>query len=174
MPLTAQQTVYLQSGNPETENVQTLAYPGQLGNRFTAKVGGLIKGYQLVKLDATSAQPAAAAVAWWSDEENYVVTTNPATLGRARVAGVLQFAITPGWYGCMQIDGRGRVKLLTTPTAAPVANSGQYLTPSATAGQADCLAVAASPTYPPVGLVAGALDGPTNTVLADIIVGQNA
>ena len=33
---------------------------------------------------------AAGAVAWWSDQAQYLVTTSVTTLGRGRVAGVFQ------------------------------------------------------------------------------------
>lgn len=180
MPLTTAHPVYLQSGNPETENVQTMLYPGQLGSCFEFKQPAvpsvspaMIKGYQIVQVDPASAAPAAAAVAWWSNEQTYLVTTNPAALGRGRVAGVFQFAVTPGWFGCIQNDGVGNVKLVATPTSAPVANSGQFIIPSATAGQADCLAAGTAPTYPAIGVVAGALNGTNNTVPVDITVPIN-
>src|SRR4029077_20170860 len=100
------QPMYLQSGDPESENVVSLLYPGMLGSRLTIKQPGVpgspttagqfrSKTYQLVQTDSSmSTNPFAGAVAWWSDKTKYLVTTNPATLGRGRVAGVFRNAIT--------------------------------------------------------------------------------
>lgn len=176
-----QPTVYLQSGDPETENVASLAYPGQLGMRFTVvqpsrsapgAEDGRSKSYQIVKTDSTmSVAPYRGAVAWWSDKTGYVVTTTVTTLGRGRVAGVFQNAITPGYFGCVQTGGPATVKFVDAPVAAPTA-AGLFVIPSATAAKADCLAAGTAATYPPLGFSAGVYDA-TNTVgVVDLDVPQ--
>src|SRR5262245_55643176 len=110
-----QPAVYLQSGDPETENTPTLHAPGLLGARFTVNqpsrgpVGpeeGRSKRYQLIRTDSTmTVAPFRGAVAWWSDKTRYLVTTTVTALGRGRIAGVFQNAVTPGNYGCVQVGG---------------------------------------------------------------------
>jgi len=177
-----QPAVYLQSGDPETESTPTLAYPGLLGVRFTviqptraavtAAGAGRSKRYQIVRTDSTmSVAPFTGAVAWWSDKTQYLVTTSPTTLGRARIAGrFCRAANALGDYMCVQVEGPGAVKIIDAPTAAVTANSGQWVTPSSTAGKADVLAVGSSPTYPPLGVVAGAMNNADNTVVVDLNV----
>lgn len=175
-----QQPVYLQSGNPETEDNVSLLYRGQLGVRFfntnpqrsaPGADAGRSKGYQVVRTDSTmSVSPFPGAVAWWSDKTQYLVTTDPTKLGRGRIAGVFRNSPVKGNYTCIQVEGPCPVKLVDAPTAAPTANSGQYIIPSATAGKADCLAVAAAATYQPLGVVAGALNLGDNTIITDLDV----
>ena len=67
-----QPAFYLQSGDPETENAPTLAYPGQLGVRFTViqpsrstagVESGRSKRYQLIRSDSTmTVAPAATSL----------------------------------------------------------------------------------------------------------------
>lgn len=163
--------VYLQSGDPEGENVVSLQAPGTLGLRFTKDVSGAVKGYQLVKTDSSmSVNPYSGAVAWWSDQAAYLVTTSPTTLGRGRVAGVFRNAITPGRYGCIQWKGIcTNVKLVDAPTASP-SIAGLFVTPSATAGKADVLAAGSAATYPPLGRTAGTLNLSDNTCSVDLDV----
>src|SRR6267142_529508 len=156
-----QQAYYLQSGDPESENTPTLAYPGQLGIRFTVTqpqrgaVGaeeGRSKRYQLIKTDSSmSVAPYKGAVAWWSDKTQYLVTTS--ATNRNRVAGAFQNAITPGNFGCIQFGGPASVKRIDTP-AAPVA-VGSTIIPSSSDGKADNLAVGTAPTHTVMGQVAG-------------------
>jgi hypothetical protein len=175
------QPVFLQSGDPEQENTPTLAYPGQLGMRFTViqptrsapgAESGRSKTYQIVKTDSTmTVAPFVGAVAWWSDKTGYVVTTTVTTLGRGRIAGVFQNAITSGNYGCIQTGGPATVKFIDAVTAAPTV-AGLFVIPSATNAKADCLAAASAPTYPPLGVSAGVYDA-TNTVgVVDLDVPQ--
>ncbi len=161
------QPVYLQSGDPETENTPTLSYPGLLGARFTvvqptrAAAGleeGRSKTYQLIQTDSTmTVSPFKGAVAWWADKTKYLVTTTVTTLGRGRVAGVFQNAITLGNYGCIQKGGPATVKFIDAVTAAPTA-AGLFVIPSATNAKADCLAAASAATYPIIGVSAGVYD----------------
>lgn len=174
------QPLYLQSGDPEGENVPTLLYPGMLGGRTTIKqpsgsgsptAAGAFrsKTYQLVQTDSSMAvAPYSGAVAWWSDKTKYLVTTAPTKLGQGRIAGVFRNAITPGNYGCIQTQGPcPNVKFLDTPTSAPDA-TGKFVVPSSTAGKADCVATA--PVFPPLGECAGAITGSDSTAPVDLDV----
>jgi hypothetical protein len=175
-----QPAVYLQSGDPETENTPVLHAPGLLGARFTivnpqrstpGADAGRSKRYQLVRTDSTmSVAPFPGAVAWWSDKTQYLVTTSPTALGRGRTAGVFRTTVARGNYCCVQVEGPCPTKLIDAPTAAPVANSGQFVIPSATAGKADVLAAGIAATYPPLGVIAGALNLGDNTIVVDLNV----
>lgn len=159
-----QQAVYLQSGDPESENVPTLLYPGQLGVRFSVvqPSRGTVgveqvraKRYQLVQTDSSmTVAPYLGAVAYWSDQSKYLVTTTSPTTaqGRNRVAGVFQNAITPGNYGCVQITGPATVKLIDGVTQANVV-VGAYVIPSSTNAKADVVAASTAPTQTPFGVV---------------------
>lgn len=156
-----QNAVFLQSGDPETENVPSLSYPGQLGVRFTVVQpsrspagveAGRSKRYQLVKTDSSmTVAPFPGATAWWADKAQYMVTTN--ATNRNRVAGVFQNVVTPGNFGCVQIGGPGTTKFIDSPTAAIAI--GTMVIPSSTNGKADNLAVGTAPTHTVMGQVAG-------------------
>lgn len=173
--------VYLRSGDPESENEASLLYPGQLGMRFTvtqpsrSAVGaeaGRSKTYQLIRTDSTmTTAPYTGAVAWWSDKTQYLVTTSPTTLGRGRIAGVFQNAITLGNYGCVQTGGPATVKFVDAPTANPTA-AGLHVIPSATAAKADCLAAGSAPTYPLLGFSSGVYDATNTVAVVDLDVPQ--
>lgn len=180
------QPVYIPGGDPETMNEPSLQYAGQLGIRFsyqnpprsipvesgTVATGetGLPKTFKLVKTDSSMAvAPYDGAVAWFSDQANYVVTTTVTTLGRGRVAGVFKCPVTPGYYTCIQVKGKGLVKMVDSPTSTPDA-TGKFVIPSATNGKADCLAAGSAPTYPPIGRSAGTYDAANAQVIVDIDV----
>ena len=174
---------YLESGDPEKEASNTLLYPGQLGMRFTViqpsrtPAGveeGRSKTYQRVKTDSTmTVAPFKGAVAWWSDQAQYMVTTSPTTTGRGRVAGVFQnlptFPITPGQFTCIQVGGPAIVKFIDAPTANPSV-AGLFVIPSATAGKADCLAANTAALYPPLGRSAGTYDAAQAECVVDLDV----
>ncbi len=179
------QPTYLPGGSPETVNVSSLAYPGQLGSRFNytipartipgsdATEDGRAKAYQLVATDSSmSVAPYDGAVAWWSRQDLYRVTTSPTALGRGRVAGVFKNAVTPGNYTCIQIKGMSMVKFVDAPTAQPTA-AGLLVIPSATAGKADCLAAGSAPTYPILGRSASAYNATDATALVDLDVPES-
>ena len=113
--------------------------------------------------------PFQGAVAWWADKTQYMVTTTVTTLGRGRIAGVFQNAITPGNFGCVQIKGPATVKFIDAPTAAPTI-AGLFVIPSATNGKADCLAANTAALYPALGVSAGALNLGDNTAVVDLDV----
>lgn len=171
--------VFLQSGDPEQENNVTLAYKGQLGMRFTViqpsrsapgAESGRSKGYQIVRTDSTmTVAPFLGAVAWWSDKTQYLVTTSPTALGRGRIAGVFQNAITPGNYGCVQVEGPATVKFIDAVASAPTA-AGLFVIPSATAGKADTLAAGTAATYPTLGVTAGVYDAAQAQGVVDLDV----
>lgn len=173
--------VFLQSGDPEQENSPTLAYRGQLGMRFTViqpsrgTVGAenvRSKTYQLIQTDSTmSVAPYLGAVAWWADKTKYMVTTSVTKLGRGRVAGVFQNAITPGNYGCIQTEGPATTKFIDAVTSTPDA-TGKIVIPSATDGKADCLAAASAATYPALGVSSGTYDAANALCVVDLDVPQ--
>lgn len=180
-----QQAVYLQSGDPEREAVDTLHAPGTLGSRFTVKqpIGsqpgaedGRFKTYQLVQTDSTmTVSPFKGAVAWWSDKTRYLVTTSPTALGRGRIAGVFQndesqYPIRPGQYTCVQIKGPASVKFIDAVVVGNVNTAGNFVIPSATAGKADVIAAGSASTYPSLGVTAGALQGGTALAVVDLDV----
>lgn len=175
------QPAYIPGGNPETMNEPTLSRAGQLGIRFNfinpprsvgsdALEDGSPKAFQLVQSDSSmSVNPYDGAVAWWSNQYLYRVTTSPTALGRGRVAGVFKTAVTPGNYCCVQFGGRGLVKFVDAPTAVPTA-AGLLVIPSGTAGKADCLAAGSAATYPILGRSASAYNGADATALVDLDV----
>jgi len=171
--------VYLQSGDPETENVATLHAPGTLGARFTVKQptrsaagaeDGRYKRYQLIRTDSTmTVSPFRGAVAWWSDKTQYLVTTSPTALGRGRIAGVFQNAITLGYYGCIQIGGPATVKFIDAVAVAPTV-AGLFVIPSATAAKADTLAAGTAASYPALGVTAGVYNAAAAEAVVDLNV----
>lgn len=181
-----QPAFYLQSGDPELENTPSMAYPGQLGIRFTinspqrgapgtpASGVGRSKRYQIVKTDSTmTVAPFPGAVAWWGDKSQYVVTTTSPSVaaGRNRIAGKFSNPVTPGNICCVQIEGPGFVKLIDGVTQGNVV-AGAYVVPSATNAKADVVATATAPTQTPLGVVASPLAFTTNDlmVLVDLTV----
>lgn len=175
--------VYLQSGDPEQENTPTLHAPGLLGARFTViqpsrtppgAEDGRSKRYQLIKTDSTMAvAPFRGATAYWSDQSQYLVTTtSPSTAQtRNRIAGVFQNAITPGYYGCVQIGGPGTMKLIDAVNQGNVV-VGAYIVPSATNAKADVVAASTAPTQTPYGVVSAPLtfNAADLTVVVDLAV----
>lgn len=105
------QTVYLQTGNPDTENRATMYAPGHLGVSFEYND----RSYQNVRLDSGATADTSAGVvtandlAFWKDKNTYLVTNDAAqTLGgntsnafRNFVAGVFRYAVTAGYYCCI-------------------------------------------------------------------------
>lgn len=175
--------IFLQSGDPETEDVETLHAPGTLGARITIRqpsgqgtqstlhANYRHKRYQLVHSDSAMTVPQFAnAVAWWSanapGQGDYLVTTSPTR--RGRVAGRFCRAITKaGNYCCIQIGGWGKIKFVDAPTAVPTV-VGMQVIGSATAGKADCLAVGAAATYESLGLSAGVYDAAQAECIVDL------
>jgi hypothetical protein len=147
-----QQTPYLQSGNPRTENRLPDNYSaGQLGSRFTfvdtTVSPNRAKGYQLVQADSVlSTATFEGAVAWWVNRAAYTVTTDPAN--RGQIAGVFQTIVTAGYICCVQQSGPSTVKVTTGTPAV----TGNFAVPSATAATADAIALGTAATHPILGL----------------------
>lgn len=162
----SQRPVFLQSGNPLTENRAASTqggYDGQLGTQFPwrdpSDPSNKQLFFQLVKLDsAVDVAPSAGAVAWWRDATGYIVTTDVSVAGRGNVAGVFGGTVTVDYLCCVQQKGPANVQVQSGPTAAP-SNTGQFVIPSATDAKADWLAAGSAPTYPPLGVSAGFASG---------------
>lgn len=176
-----QQAVYLPSGDPETFDSPTLAYPGQLGKRFTVKqptsaVGegaveaGRNKTYRIVQADSSmSVAPYAGAVAVWSDKSRYKVTTDVGSGRRGQAAGVFQYPVTRGNFCCIQVGGPATTQVEDADTGA-AASPGRWVVPSATAGKADVLNDATAPTFKPLGQTTGTINVLTAMAVVDLDV----
>jgi hypothetical protein len=175
-PVLEQNCVYLQSGDPETENTSRLYAPGLLGAKFTTQnplrsspaTPARIKRYQLVRLTTPVTLAAAQGlICYWVSQAAYTVTTDVTAANRSQVAGVLRTAVTAGNYCCVQIGGYcPNVKLKAA--SAVTTNSGQSVTASDVSGQALTEAVGVQATYPRIGGVAGALNATPNEVPVEL------
>ena len=175
------QPVFIPGGDPEQMNEPSLAYPGQLGIRFSyiqpprtppsaGSEEGQPKSFQLVQSDSSmSVAPYDSAVAWWASRVNYLVTTNAATPGRSRIAGIFKTAVTPGNFCCIQQKGLSAVKIIDAPTASPTA-AGLMVVPSTTNGKADVLASGTAYTFGRIGMTIGTMNLGDNTCLVDLDV----
>mgnify|MGYP001572799895 FL=1 len=174
------QTSWVSTGDPETvdDSPSKLFAPDQVGKYVTIKQPGPAgtpgaeeyreKTYRYVRTDSTmTTAPYKGALAWWSNRITFLVTTNPATLGQGRVAGVFQSAPTLGNYCYIQTAGPATVKFIDAPTAAPTV-AGLFVIPSSTAGKADCLGAGTGATYPSIGVSASALNLGNNTGIVDL------
>jgi hypothetical protein len=171
------QPVYIPGGDPETMNEPSLNYPGQLGIRFSYKQPprvaassttgqGTPKGYKMVATDSSmAAAPYDGAVAYWSDQAAYKVTTTVSGR-RGRVAGVFRTAVTPGNYTCVQVKGPGKVKL--TDASPNADGTGLFVQPSSTDGKAEVLAAGSEADYPGMGRTMGMLNVPAREALVDL------
>jgi hypothetical protein len=127
-----QNAVFLQSGDPLTENAPTLMEPGTLGARFTMQyptsratpaTPPRTRRFQLVQVDAAAAvAPKAGQPVYWSDRANYKVTTAGGTLLN-QVAGVINNLATRGNYVCIQIGGPCMTRLADASVTAAVAGA---------------------------------------------------
>ena len=168
-----QQTVFIDTGNPDTMNVSSLLRPGELGNAFDV----VDKTYQLVQVDSgcTAATPAgvvaANEIAYWKDRSSYLVTNDSrfgllsgvANSYRNNVAGVFRVAATAGNYICLLQRGRNiNVKEVGSATA------GMTLCASTSTTAADALgtAIATSSPTQQIGIVVTATS--SNVCVADV------
>lgn len=127
-----QNAVYLQSGNPLTEDTPTLHAPGTLGARFTMQhptsratplTPPRTKRFQVVQVDAAAAAaPKAGQPVYWVDRAAYKVTTAGGTLLN-QLAGVLNNAATRGHYTCIQVGGPCYVRASDANVTAAVAGA---------------------------------------------------
>jgi len=175
------QPVFIPGGDPEQMNEPSLSYPGQLGIRFSyiqpprtppsaGSEEGQPKSFQLVQSDSSmSVAPYDSAVAWWANRVNYLVTTNAATPGRSRIAGIFKTAVTPGNFCCVQQKGLAAVKIIDAPTAAPT-TAGLMVVPSTTNGKADVLASGTAYTFGRIGMTTTVMNTGDNTCIVDLDV----
>jgi hypothetical protein len=164
------QTPYLQTGNPRTENRAQDSYSkGQLGYRFVfadKTDSDRSKGYQLIVQDSTlDTVPSAGAVAYWRDTTGYRVTGLLTNSARGRVAGVYQCAITPDYIGCIQQRGPCLVNVSGTGTPSTL---GLIAVPSSTEGTFDTLTAGTAASYPPLGVTLSAASGSPSQALVDL------
>lgn len=166
---------FVQTGDPSTVNESTPYALGQLGKELpdtysTAAITGAAavdpgKGTRIVKyvqVDSTApVAPYIGAVAWWSDRDNFKVTTS--ATNRGQVAGVfLGNYPALGNYGYIGVGGPFIVKFIDAVTSAPTA-AGLHVIPSSTNAKADCLAAGSAATYPIMGLSNGTYDAVNTT-----------
>lgn len=154
------QTMYVQTGDPDTWHVETLQRPGELGKAYDVND----RAYQRVKLDSgatasnTVGVVAANQLAFWKDRANYIVTNDKrfALLGGIansfanNVAGVFRHAVTAGHYCDILIRGRN----IAAAAVAGVAG-GELVIADVTANTAsvDSIAVGTAVTYQNLGVV---------------------
>lgn len=167
----SQKPVFLQSGDPLTENRPADSYsPGQLGQKFSFReptIDARQQTFQLVQMDSVlGATPAEGCLAYWRDRTGYVITTSIAASARGNVAGVLGADIDVDNICCIQIGGLAPVQFVTPPTSL-VDHSGKDVIPSSTNGKADTMAPGTAPTYPSIGKTAGFLSNGVATVDLD-------
>jgi hypothetical protein len=127
-----QNAIYLQSGDPNTEDAATLMQPGTLGARFTVQypqsratpaTPPRTRRYQLVRVDpAAAAAPKAGQPVYWSNRSQYLVTTAGGTTLN-QIAGVINNAATRGNYTCIQLGGPCMVRASDANVAAAVAGA---------------------------------------------------
>jgi hypothetical protein len=138
------QTVYVDTGDPDTMNSSSLYKGGELGTAFQKND----KGYQIVKLDSGAGQTltlAAKQLLYWKDRSNYLVTNDyrfglyngVANSHANNVAGVLRNAATAGNYICVLQRGRN-IAVMEEGSAT----AGMRLVASVSTPEADTLGVA--------------------------------
>ena len=130
------QTMYFNSGDPDTFDESTLYAPGHLGGIIEVKD----KSYQIVRLDSgatastSSGIVAANDLAFWKDKNTYLVTNDAAqAIGqptanayRNQAAGVFRNAVTAGNY-CAVVQRGDAIPVNATGGGigqAAIANSG--------------------------------------------------
>jgi hypothetical protein len=165
-----QQTVYLQSGLPTTENRPVDSYfGGQAGMKFRVQdAAKRSQEWQLVQNDSVmDVLPTAGAVAWWIDRAAYRVTTDVSAAGRGNVAGVYGGASSLSYVTCIQKGGyTAQVQIgAGTPSAA-----GLFLIPTATDAKAEALAAGTAATYPTLGKTLSTASGSPSACAADLDV----
>lgn len=149
----ADQTVYLDTGDPETFFNKTSLYkPGELGKKFTHTNG---KRYQIVQVDAASASTVANGLVFWASRPAYKVTqsradaTNPAA--QNGVAGRCPGITAAGNYFAMQIGGTAVLVYGGTTTNGVVGSA--VIAKASTLSDGDGVALGTAPTNKVVGWV---------------------
>lgn len=153
------QTMYVQTGNPDTWSAASLQRPGELGKAYDVND----RTYQRVKLDSgvsasnTVGVVAANQLAFWKDRANYLVTNDKrvaegGSLGTNAfansVAGIFRSAVTSGYYCDILVRGRNIAVSDTNDVAV-----GETLIADVTANTAKAAgeAVGTAPTYLAIG-----------------------
>lgn len=161
------QTIYMDTGDPDTVDVTTLYKPGELGMSISRNN----REYQLVQCDtgATSATGigvvAATQLAFWKDKSTYLVTNDrtqalggqgAANEHRNFVAGIFRAAITAGNF-CFVLKRGQDINVLS---AAGTYVAGETAVAN-TGSNADItrLAAGTAPTTQMVGIIKGVVAG---------------
>jgi predicted N-acetyltransferase YhbS len=125
------QTMYVQTGNPDSWSMATLQRPGELGKAYDFND----RAYQRVKTDSgatasnTVGVVAANQLAFWKSRADYLVTNDKrqSLLGAVansfmlNVAGVFRSAVPAGYYCDVLIRGRN------IPVSVATADEGNML-----------------------------------------------
>jgi hypothetical protein len=173
------QTMYVQTANPDTWYAETLQRPGELGKAYDYND----RTYQRVKLDsgATSANTvgvvAANQLAFWKDKSKYIVTNDArqallggiGVLGIAdsytnNVAGIFRAAITAGYYCDVLV--RGYNIAVKEAGSATGGMSLEATGSSATTAGATGIAIGTQNTHQKIGVVRTATSA--NVCYADV------
>lgn len=162
MPLDQIAVPMFLTGNPETELLTSLYAPGSLGKKAWFNQGTpsapLMCQYQLVKL-AGSITTAIGSVLYWSDRDDFVVTTTATNTGQ--VAGIARIVAAAAEYIWILKKGDREVLFIDSPTVACSAVGLPVVGVTATAGKADSLALATAPQPVLIGRTLGTQDGTT-------------
>jgi hypothetical protein len=154
MPMSSgDQTVYLDTGNPETfYNKTTLYKPGELGKRFFASTG---KRYQIVQVDSASSSTVANGIVYWASRASYTVTAasgDTANLaGLNGVAGRCPGITAASNYMAMQIGGSAVLVYAGTTTAGAV--GGAVIAKSSTLSDTNATTNGTAPTQKVIGWI---------------------
>lgn len=149
------QTIYAETGNPDTSNEAALYKPGELGQNLSKND----REYQRVQCDTGATADtgvgvvAATHLAFWKDRANYLVTNDLAQSVRNQVAGIFRTAVSAGNFCFILKRGRAIDVLAASGTYV----DGEKAIPnSGTAADITRLAAGTALTYTGVGEVRGA------------------
>jgi len=152
------QTIYADTGDPDTVDVAALYMPGELGQTLSRND----RAYQLVQCDtgATASTGvgvvAATQLAFWKDRATYLVTNDLPQSVRNQVAGIFRTAVTAGRFCFILKAGRNISVLAASGTYV----DGESAIPnSGTAADMTREAAGTAPTYVKIGDVRGARAG---------------
>lgn len=153
MPATVNdQTVYLNTGNPETFNPTTLYKPGELGKKFTFNNGNR---YQIVQVDSASSTTVANGVVYWASRANFTVTARSGAAanqaGLNGVAGRSPVAAAASSFIAMQIAGPAVLVYAGTTTAGAV--GGAVIANSSTLSDTNATTLGTAPTNKVIGWI---------------------
>ena len=152
-------------GTVATSSWTTLPYPGMLGQFFN-KDG---KKYQLVKNASTSNALAANDVCFWSDFDDFEVSTDCSdTTGCAnRPAGIALGTVAAGSYCFIQV--RGPYATIRTNQDDDIAAGDTIIVDTDEDGQCDSVALGTASTHVPLA-IATAADVDADDTVAGILI----